>query len=368
MQKIGTKRVAFFFLFVFIFLISVFLGTAFGQQDSPAQIEEKLSLLTAEEKEILEELFALTQSIEEMEREKQRTSSEMEGLKLRISQLEAEIGAEEHKYNENREALKQVLRSYQRTGPSNYLERLLKAKSFSDFLRRIGTLRDLARNTGNLLELLDESKEKLVAQKEELEPIVNSLQVTEKQLTESIDKTNELKAELEAYLTSLAEEREFFEEQLAMIEEAWQELTQFFPQLTADLARIVAEAKLPPEAIKVRLTPVGLKAALADTTLNNIFAEQGYDELAFTFTPGRVQIEVSENNLVLSGMFLVEDNILTFQVQEGTFFGMALGPGKLEELFAAELRLDLNQLVGEMRILALEIGEGQLELTVVPLT
>ena len=63
MQKIGTKRVAFFFLFVFIFLISVFLGTAFGPQDSPAQIEEKLSLLTAEEKEILEELFALTQSI-----------------------------------------------------------------------------------------------------------------------------------------------------------------------------------------------------------------------------------------------------------------------------------------------------------------
>jgi len=368
MRKIKTQAVSFFLLFVFIGSNFFFFSTAFSQQDDPAKLEAKLAELSAEEKKILEELFALTQSIDAMEKEKQKTSLDMENLQLQISRLEAEIAAEEQTYNENRKALKEVLKSYQRTGPSTYLERLLKAKSFSDFLRRIGTLRDLARNTGKLLELLQASKEKLEAQKEELVPIADSLRATQRQLAETIDKTNRLKTELENSLAALAEEREFFEERLAIIDRSWQELTQFFPQLTSNLARIMAEAELPPEAIKLTFTPAGVKAAITDITLNNLLDEHGFSELQFTFVPGKVQLAVPARNLILSGAFLVEDKVLKFHALEGTFYGMALNESKREELFASgELLLDLSQLVGEFRILAIEAGEGQLELTVVPL-
>lgn len=368
MRRAGTKKVPYFCLSVFLFLTFIFFGTAFSQQDNPAALEEKLAELSAEEKKILEELFTLTQAIETMEKEKEKASLELEDLQRQIDRLEAEMAAEEETYRENREALKHVLRSYQRTGPYNYLERIMKAKSFSDFLRRLGTLRDLARNTGKLLEKLQESMDKLVAQKQEQEAVVASLQAAHNQLTEAIAKSGELKAQLESSLAALAEERELFEERLAIIERSWQELAQFFPELSARLDRVIKEAELPPEAVKLTITPAGVKAAVTDDTLNNLLAGYGFSGLQFAFAPGKVKIEVPEKSLVLAGIFLVEDQVLKFQAQEGTFYGMPLSPAKLEELFAAEeLRLDLSQLVGEIRILDVEIKEGQLELTVVPL-
>jgi dsDNA-binding SOS-regulon protein len=300
-----------------------------------------------------------------MEREESRFGPETENITREIQELETVITIQEIAYEIKREALKQVVRSYQRMGPSSYLEIILDSSSLADFLRRLNTLRDLTRKTGDLLGLLQESSEKLTAQKTKLAEKLVLLVETQEMLKESLLKAMLLKEEKEEYLVFLAEEREHYHNQLVNMQRAWGELTHFFPEVTKKFSRIIEEAYLPPEYLKLTMTLNGIKASILDTTLNDIIKGHGLSEMVFSFYPGRVEIAVPDKHLVLAGIFILEGETLKFQAQEGSFYGMALQTGNLEELFSeAELLLNLKTLVGDNILRSIEILDGQLELLI----
>lgn len=356
-----------YILFILILLPLFFSGPALGQQKVPGDVEEKLGRLTAEEKRVLEELFALAQSAAEMEKEETGLRIGIETLKQDIAGVQKAIAAEEKKYEQNQKALQHVLKSYQRMGPSSFLESLLGSGSLGEFLRKLTTLRDLARNTGDLLDSLQESKDLLAAQKAELEVKLASLQESRESLAESIRKTAAAKEELEEYLASLSDEREFYEGRLASMQQAWSELTQFFPEVSRKFSQIIKEAELPADALEIKLTSSGIKAAISAETINKIIADHGLDEMVCKFYPERVDIIAAQKELILKGTFVLENKVLKFAAEEGTFYGMALTPGNLEELFAQEeLALDLQNFLENYTVRSLEISDNKLELLVVP--
>ncbi|HHX75200.1 MAG TPA: hypothetical protein GX699_09900 [Firmicutes bacterium] len=368
MVKSGKMNIVFCYILLTAgMLLTAGGGTASGQPEIPGVVEEKLSQLSDEEKQVLEELFALSQTITELEQQEQALGVEIESLERDAGILRETIAAEEQRYGQKRQALKQVLQSYQRMGPSSFLERLLDSDSLADFLHRIVTLRDLARNTGRLLDQLQASRDMLAARKAELDAKLASLEETRENLAESIAQTMAAKEELEAYLVSLAEEREHYETRLAAMQDAWHELTRFFPEVTKSFSRILKEADLPADTVEIEFTASGIKASLSDDNLNNILAEYGLTDLVFDFSAGKAGLAVAARELALSGVFVLDDNTLKFAAEEGTFFGMALNAGHLQALFAEEeLLLDLSNLLGGSKISAVTITGHHLELLITP--
>jgi peptidoglycan hydrolase CwlO-like protein len=364
-KKRKLKLISLSALAIIFAVVILASGMVAGQSEISVNIEEKLNALSDEEKIVLQKLFILAQEIAEMEREESRLGPEMEKITSEIHELEKLIAAEETVYEKRQEALKQVLRSYQRMGPSSYLEIILESNSLAVFLRRLNTLRDLTRNTGELLGALQESSEKLTAEKIKVAEKLVLLAETQELLKESLLKTMQLKEEQQEYLASLAEEREYYHNQLANMQRAWSELTQYFPEVTKKSSRIIEDANLPPDALKTVITLSGIKASISDNTLNNIIMGHGLSEMVFRFFPGTVEIAVPDKNLVLAGTFILEGETLKFLAQEGSFYGMALKTENLKELFGeAELLLNLKTLVGDNSLRSIEILAGRMELLI----
>jgi len=152
-----------------VFVLTIFTSSiSSGEEDSYSKTKEKLTGISEDERGVLQNLFLLVQEIEEMEREENKISKEIYLVKEEIKTMEVMIVGEETAYEKKRDVLKQVLNSYQRKGAGSFLEIILDSDNLTDFLRRVNTLRDLTGDTGELLEQLKESKEKLSIEKEKL--------------------------------------------------------------------------------------------------------------------------------------------------------------------------------------------------------
>lgn len=232
-MPLHSKRKQLVALLLLVFVIVIFCTSIVtGQIGPPGDIERKLEGITAEEKKVLLTLFSLTQEIEAMEKTEKRLEAEMVEIDEEIHQLEDAITAEELTYKKKQQGLEQVLKSYQRMGPGSYLEILMKSDSLPSFLSRINILRDLTRNTGELLAALEQSKEKLTAEKSKLTESLQRLQLKQKQSAEAIASKQKLKQEQEQYLASLKEHKEYYQEYLNNIRAVWDELKPLFSTTT----------------------------------------------------------------------------------------------------------------------------------------
>jgi len=271
-----------------------------GQVESFTEVQEKLGVISEEQREILTNLFLIVQEIEEMEREEAAISGDVEVIKQEAHDLEKMIVVEEIAYQKKQDDLKQVLRSYQRMGPGSYLEIILNADSLTTLLRRINILRDITRNTGELLESMDESREKLLTQKTRLEDKLVSMEEKRHELKESLAKNLQLRKDMEDYLASMEEEREYYQEHLARIQKVSEELKPLLSETVQEFTRIIAEESLPPDALKISFSLLGVKGTLEDKTLNSIISKQStLPEMTFHFFPGRIEMKLPKQNLVL---------------------------------------------------------------------
>lgn len=356
-------------IIVIIAFAIIFLNVIPSQADSFSVIEDKLNKITEEEKEILQKLFTLTEEIEEIEKEERVITKEIESVNGEINELEILIIKEEKTYSEKQKILKAVLRSYQRGGPGSYLEILLNSDNLNTFLKRLNTLRDITRNTGELLEALEQSKAILATEKEKLENSLSLVEEKKKKLSLSMAEKSQIKKEMENYLESLQEERVYYQNNLSDIQEMWEKLKPLFIETTQEFSRIVEEGKFPPDTIKTSFSFLRVTGVLDEETFNNIIKEKGdLPEMKFSFQQDKVTISMPEQNLQLFGEFvIVEKNTLKFQAEAGKFYGISLGEGSIKELFKeGAMVLNLEPLLGGGTIKSIDIKEGALELIVIP--
>lgn len=368
MHKSGKLDIFLAFGLTIAFVLAIFCGNIVNGQADPFDIiEEKLNGISEEEKGILQDLFALAQEIESMERTEKELGQEIEAINGEINSLEAAIEVEAAAYAKKQEGLKQVLKSYQRLGPGSYLEILLDSDSLTTFLRRLNTLRDLTRDTGELLEQLEANGEKLSVQKSKLSEKLKLVEQKKQQSKAALDKKLKLKENEESYLAALKGEREFYQEYLSDIQQMWGELKPIFRQAASEFSDIIEEGNLPQDALKVTFSFFNAEGTIDEIVFNEVISEQSdLPKMIFDFQPGKIEISLPEQKLVLTGSFAaLEGHILKFQAEEGSFYGMPLEPGSIEELFKeGDLSVDIKPLLGRNTLQAVKSQEGYIELYV----
>lgn len=353
---------------IIVFAMS-FFSTSMIQADTFSQIEEKLKGISKEEKKVLQNLFTLAQEIEGIEREGEKIAKDMDIINQEIKDLEGTIAGEERTYEKKREGLKQVLKSYQRMGPGSYLEIILDSDSLTTLLSRINTLQDITRNTGKLLELIEESKEKLSKEKTKRAEKLVLIKKKQKQLEESLAKKIRLKEAKEEYLASLKGEREYYQKYLVNLQQVWDELQHTFSGAAKEFSRIIEEEDLPADALKITFNFLSIKGSLEEKTFNDIIKKHSQlPNMVFSFSPDKMEIELPEKNLHLEGtLIIIGESTLKFQVEEGSFYGMPLETWAIEELFKeGNLVINLKPLLYGNVLHSVKIKEGCLELSSIP--
>ncbi len=357
-------------IFVLILIMVCLLwipNPAVVQGESLAEIQEKLTEISDAEKAILEDLFLLVQEIDAIEREEAAISGEIDAVHVEIERIEVNITQEERSFAHLQDVLQQVLKGYQRKGPGSFLEIVLDSDSLAIFLRRLNILRDLTRNTGKLLEDLQESAERLASEKVKLNEKILLLEQKQEELRASLVKKLLVKEDMENYLASLEEERMHFEQQLERIAVAWDELKPLFSSMAREFSLIIEEGNFPPDALEITFALFNVKATMEEKTFNDILA--GHPRLPameFIFRPGTVDLHVNDSHLVLTGTFVIEDgHTLLYEVKGGSFYGLPLETGALEDLFqGGPLKLDLRPLLDGSLLNAIEIKNGSFDLRI----
>ncbi len=364
MAPISRKIFSLLMVITIIFMASTFLAE---KGSSTSEIEEKLNSISEEEKEILEYLFVQVQEIEEMEREQKKINEEIGIMEKDIETIEARIKKQEVDYEKNLVALEKVLKSYQRMGPGSYLEIVLSSDSLASLIKRINILRDLTKNTGEILDTIDINKKDLVLEKTNLDEKLHLLEEKTRILEESLTKKQELVKEKEVYLASLAGDRELYVERLEYIDLMMDEVKKILADFTLGFGKIIEEGRFPQDAVKETITLRGIKGTIEEKVFNQIINHYEWmPKVEIKFYPDVIELNAPEKSLVLKGRFIVvEGQILKFEPDEGSFYGMPLEKGTIVQLFEeGDFILNLEPLIGKNILRTVEIKEGYMEILV----
>ncbi|HHX49836.1 MAG TPA: hypothetical protein GX711_00165, partial [Clostridia bacterium] len=308
-------------------------------------------------------------ALDNLERENEQLSLEMEQMKDEIKDMEEKITVAETSHEKTLKGLEQVLQSYQRLGTVSYLEIILDSRSPGDFLRRINILKDLARNTEQLLNSIQESKSRLVVEKEKQNEKLAELADKQRQLEKSVEQVILLRGKMEERLASLEKEREYYQEQLVNMQQVWGKLKPFFSKTIADLSQIIAKGDLPLDAVKTSITLKGIQGSLDEETFNEIIAgHPGLPDVVFRFSEGQALLELPESSLLLEGNFVIrEKTAIMYQVTKGAFYGFPLDDDTIKELFQDnQLVIDFKPLIGTNILRSIEIHDQKVELFIAP--
>ena len=355
-----------------LILVSMFMAinlvaTTFSSAvDLPQEeVRQQLETLTEEETQVLEDLFALSQDIEDIQRQQVQLEIDLAAAEERVLVVEDEIEVQERLFENQRDVLGEVLKSYQRRGPGSTLEIILSAKDFSDLIQRINLLRELTRNTGNLMDELNAKLEQLEDERVVLQRLLETVEAQREALARVLAENLALRDQLESRLEALEEERVQYEGQLASLNQAWRDVNRVFSQFATDFGRLAESGGLPQNAITLSFSLTGVRGTLREESLNQAFRDAaGIEGVNLRFRPGRILVEIPDSRFELYGTFEIEDGtILQFIPDEGTFYGIQLTDASLRELFLdGVLEMNLVPVLEGYTLRMVRVIDGALEL------
>ena len=329
------------------------------------EIETQLFAITEEEREVLEDLFLLLQEIEEIERQQLLIESEIILAEERSAAVEKALDEQQLLFNDRRDVLGEVLKSYQRRGPGSTLGILMASENFPDFIKRINVLRELTKNTGDLLDELAEKQAQLNAERENLQRLIAEIELKRADLAENLRFNLGLQAELEAHLASLQEERAYYEEKLSELDRAWQEINGIFSAFVSEFSRLVEDGSLPEGAITITFSLPDIKGTIREAAFNRAITDStSIRGMALRFRPDRIIVHMPAREFELTGIFEIEDgDTLKFIAETGSFYGLPLTESSIQELFSdGVLALNLAPVLMGNQLHTVNIYEGSLEL------
>lgn len=131
-------------------------------KEEQQQIKEELS-------ETMQEIQKLSSSIAESEEQLQELTQELNKLESEIKDTQAQLDEAQANYNKQEELLEKRLVAQYKAGKTSYLDVLLSSSSISDFLSKYHYVTLIAQKDTDLLNQIQEEKEKIEKAKKELE-------------------------------------------------------------------------------------------------------------------------------------------------------------------------------------------------------
>ncbi|MEK4847616.1 C40 family peptidase [Bacillus sp. FSL W8-0183] len=142
------------------------------KKEELSKLEAKQEALALKLKEIDEKALKTSDQIEEKQKENEKTKKEIKALKKEIADTEKRI-------EERNEFLKKRVRALQESGGSTkYIDVLLGAKSFSDFISRAGAVSTLINADSEIIKEQERDKAELQQSENELNTKLEDVQKT----------------------------------------------------------------------------------------------------------------------------------------------------------------------------------------------
>jgi peptidoglycan hydrolase CwlO-like protein len=192
------------------------------QSEINSQIDEKsekLNEVKSEQESIDKEIQRIDLAVEDTEVKIQEKEAEIAEADAAIQKLQEEIVVLTERIEKRNGLLKNRARSFQENGSVTYLDVLLGASSFSDFIDRLGAVAVFVEADQNILREHTEDKEELESKQKEMEDTLASLQKMHAELEGMQKKLASQKAEKEKVMTALKKEEEHMHAEMLELEE-----------------------------------------------------------------------------------------------------------------------------------------------------
>ena len=307
--------------------------------------------------------------IEDTKRKSLLINEELNNLNAEIKDMGMMVEELQQDYARQLDVLRRLLVNYQRNGPASYLETLLDAKSLTVFLKGLNMVKDISRNTSELLSSLEEGKEQLEAEKEKLAERGKEVEKISQQYQTALEKMVQLRDEQEKILSSLAEQRQKFEGELNYIQSMWDEIKVLFSNIMIHFNNIILSGDLTIDMLNLRMEIPRIRGSLYEQDLNEILRKQSnIPEIYFEFYEDFINVVVPEKRLSLKCHFIIEERQrIKFIVDEGSFYGMPLTDSSISELLKdGTLVINFSEVMGFITVESAKTFEGYMEFVLIP--
>lgn len=193
------------------------------QSEINSQLDEKndaLNEVQNEQESVDQEIKRIDLAVEDTEVKIKEKEKEITEAEANIEKLQSEIATLEERIAKRNELLKDRARSYQENGRITYFDVLLGAKSFSDFIDRMGAVAVFVAADQDILTEHKADKDELEAKRTEMENTLANLKKMQADLESMKTSLAAQKAEKEKVMESLEHEEEHMHAEMADLEEA----------------------------------------------------------------------------------------------------------------------------------------------------
>lgn len=193
-------------------------------QKQIADMEKRIYNNTQQAKSVSSEITRLDKEIHQADEQLSYLESRLQTTEKEIEVTEKELAEAEEKLEFRQEMLKTRLRALYERGPISYLEVLFNARSFSDFVNRIGMLQRVVAQDVTVVDSIKVEKASIEDQKQLLETKRNELAGLRRETDRNRSAIVSRKAERDSYKNQLAKDRAEWEKTLLTLEKVEREI------------------------------------------------------------------------------------------------------------------------------------------------
>jgi len=358
-------------VFILIGLVGMILSVnlcSTADSRSPSAVEntkQKLTGVSSEEQRVATSLFELSSQISLLDTRIAKLNADISTQRRQAIEKQQQIDLATASFERARNSMGEILRSRQRAGAGSTLEILLSAENLKDLIQRVNLLQDLSHSASAQMQAIETARATLNKEQQALADLVKHLEAQQQELRAAKEKQNGVRRTLENKLNALHAEKGFYTDYLQTMEGRWRSLKPLFSQTVKSFNGIIASGGLPPDTVTMSYSLFYSKVTFLQNAFNRALAARSdLPKMVFTLHTDSVTLEFPTYEMQLQGHFrLVNPQTLEYVVTGGAFYGTALSPSALQDLFSeGDFVFSLKTMIGTNRIQRIDPHEGTMDL------
>ena len=185
-----------------------------GVSNNIKQTEKELENVQQEKKDTLSQVEDLTNQIEDYQSQIDKLDTQISELEEKIKQAEAQIAEDEKKQQERQKLLNDRLVAVYENGEMSYLDVLLSSNNIMDFISGYYLLSEITKYDNELLNQIEQDKQKIENEKAEIETDKAELDTSKKTKEAKENALKVAKKDKEAKVDELSEDEKKLQEEL----------------------------------------------------------------------------------------------------------------------------------------------------------
>ena len=216
-------------------------NTSTDLQTQQQELQNQINEATGQLEDVQEELSENLQQVQKLDERIESSQTELNELNTKIAELQtsidevsANLKEAEERYNRQQEILETRLVAMYESGETNYLDVILSSRSISDFLSNYFLITELASYETDLLEDMQEQKDKIGLEKEKLDNTQEQLATIKANQTKTAKIIENTKTVRENFIAKLSDEEKNIQSQI-------DEYNRQFAEVNAEILALAME-------------------------------------------------------------------------------------------------------------------------------